>query len=141
MESQPAHILVLIYDWGFIPKYNWYSGDTYLSLDDPSALAQEWSNFKCNKIYEVQKELDRDFHLYGYTDRIAVYGPRPSARRLIGKRRIVKDPRLMIAKDRVPIFLLISYCALCNDYGVFHEHEQYENNSDPLDYDNYVDTD
>nr|POE98106.1 hypothetical protein CFP56_43239 [Quercus suber] len=115
--------------------------DTYLSLDDPSALAQEWSNFKCNKIYEVPKDLDRDFHLYGYTDRIAVYGPRPLARWLIGKRRIVKDPRLMTAKECVPVFLLISYCALCNDYGVLHEHEQYEDNTDPLDYDNYTDTD
>ena len=95
----------------------------------------------CNKIYEVEKELDRGFHLYGYTDRIAVYGPRPSAGRLIGKKRIVKDPRLMTAKDHVPVFLLISYCALCNDYGVLHEHEQYEDNSNPLDYDNYVDTD
>ena len=87
----------------------------------------------CNKIYEVQNELDRGFHLYGYTDRIAVYGPRPSTRRLIGKGRIVKDPWLMIAKDHVPVFLLISYCPLCNDYGVLHEHEQCE--------DNYVDTD
>nr|POF21756.1 hypothetical protein CFP56_71506 [Quercus suber] len=115
MDSQPTHFLVLIYDWGFIPEYNWYSGDTYLSLNDPSAPAQEWSNFKCNKIYKVQKDLDRDFHLYGYTDRIAVCGPRPSTRRLIGKRRIVKDPKLMTAKDRVLVFLLISYCALCND--------------------------
>ena len=55
---------------------------------------------------------------------------------LLGKRRIVKDPRLMTTKDRVPIYLLISYCALCNDYEVLHEHEQYEDNSDPLDYDN-----
>ncbi|KAK7826626.1 o-acyltransferase wsd1 [Quercus suber] len=86
-------------------------------------------------------DTNRDFHLCGYTDRIAVYGPRPSARRLIGKRRIVKDPRLMTAKDHVPVFLLISYCALCNDYGVRHEHEQYEDNTDPLDYDNYADTD
>ena len=39
MEAQPAHILVLINDWGCIPKYNWYIGDTYLSLDDPCALA------------------------------------------------------------------------------------------------------
>ena len=110
-----------------------------MSLDDLDALAKEWSNFMCNKIYEVQKELDRGFHLYGYTNRIAMYGLRPSAGRLIGKRRIVKDPRLMTAKDRVPVFLLISYCALCNEYGVLHE--QYEDNSDPLDYDNYADTD
>ena len=95
----------------------------------------------CNKIYEIQKELDRGFLLYGYTDRIAVYGPRPSARRLIGKRRIVKDPRLMIAKDHVLVFLLLSFCPLCNDYGVLHEHEQYEDNSDLLDYNNYADTD
>ena len=115
METQPAHILVLIYDWGCIPEYNWYTGDTYLSLDDPGALAQEWSNFMYNKIYEVQNELDRGFHLYGYTDKIAVYGPRPSARRLIGKKRIAKDPRLMTAKDHVPVFFLISYCPLCND--------------------------
>ena len=47
----------------------------------------------------------------------------------------------MTAKDHVPIYLLISYCALCNSYGVLHEHEQYEDNSDPLDYDNYADTD
>ena len=141
MEAQPAHILVLIHDWGCIPEYNWCTGDTYLSLDDPSALAQEWSNFMSNKIYDVQKELDREgFHLYGYTNRIAVYGPRPSTRRLIGQRKIVKDPRLMTAKDRGPIYLLISYCALCNSYGVHHEHEQYEDNSDPLDYDNYTDT-
>nr|POF27182.1 hypothetical protein CFP56_08552 [Quercus suber] len=118
-----------------------YTGDTYLSLDNPGALAQEWSNFMSNKIYDVQKELDKGFHLYGYTNRIAMYGPRPSARRLIGKRRIVKDPRQMTAKDRVPIYLLISYYSLCNDYGVLHEHEQYEDNSDPLDYDNYADTD
>nr|POF24498.1 hypothetical protein CFP56_29523 [Quercus suber] len=41
MEAQPAHILVLIHDWGCITEYNWYTGDTYLSLDDPGALAQE----------------------------------------------------------------------------------------------------
>ena len=52
-----------------------------------------------NKIYEVQKELDRGFHLYGYTNKIAVYDPRPSARRLFGKRKIVKDPRQMTTKD------------------------------------------
>ena len=93
-----------------------------------------------NKIYEVQKELDRGFHLYGYTNRIAVYGPRPSARRLFGKTKIVKDPRIMTAKNRVPIYLPISYCVLCSNHGVIHEHKQYEDNSDPLDYDNYVDT-
>ena len=49
MEAQLAHILVL---WGCIPEYNWYTGDIYLSLDDPGALAQEWSNFMSNKIYE-----------------------------------------------------------------------------------------
>ena len=75
------------------------------------------------RFMKYKKELDKGFHLYGYTDRIAVYGPRPSARRLIGKRRIVEDPRLMTAKDHVPIFLLISFCPLCNDYGVLHEHE------------------
>uniref|UniRef100_A0A7N2LQU5 F-box associated beta-propeller type 1 domain-containing protein n=1 Tax=Quercus lobata TaxID=97700 RepID=A0A7N2LQU5_QUELO len=112
MEAQPAHILILIHDWCGILEYNWYTGDTYLSLDDPGALAQEWSNFMSNKIYEEQKELDRSFHLYGYTDRIAVYGPRPSAGRLIGKRRIVKDPRLMTARDHVPVSVPISYCAL-----------------------------
>ena len=141
MEARPAHMLVLIHDWGYIPKYNWSIGDTYLSLDDPDALAQEWSNFMSNKIYEVQKELDRGFHLYGYTNRIAVYGPSPLARRLIGKRKIVKDPRLMTTKDHVPIYLPISYCVLCSNYGVIHKHEQYEDNSNPLDYDNYTDTD
>ena len=39
MEAQPVHILVLIHDQGCIPKCNWYTGDTYLSLDDPSTLA------------------------------------------------------------------------------------------------------
>ena len=93
-----------------------------------------------NKIYEVQKELGRGFHLYGYTNRIAVYGPRPSARRFIGKQKIAKDARLMTTKDCVPIYLFISYCVLCGNYGVIHEHEQYEDNSDPLDYDDYADT-
>ena len=82
MEVQPAHILVLIHDWGCIPEYNQYTGDTCLPLDDLDALAQEWSNFMSNKIYEIHKELDRGFHLYSYTNRIAVYGPRPSAVRI-----------------------------------------------------------
>ena len=141
MEARPVHILALIHDWDCIPEYNWYTGDTYLSLEDPNALAQEWSNFMSNKIYEVQKELDRRFHLYSYTNRIAVYGLRPSARRLFGKRKITKDPRLMTIKDRVSIYVPISYCVLCSNYGVIHEHEQYEDNSDSLDYDNYTDTD
>ena len=123
MEAQLVHILVLIDDWGCTLDYNWYTRDTYLSLDDPDALAQEWSNFISSQIYEVQKELDRDFHLYGYTNRIAVYGPRPSARRLIGKRKIAKDPRLMTRKDCVPLFLPIPYCVLCGNYGTIHEHE------------------
>ena len=46
-----------------------------------------------------------------------------------------------MAKDCVPIYLPISYCVLCSNYGVVHEHEQYEDNSDPLGYDNYVYTD
>ena len=141
MEAQPAHVLVLIHDWGGIPECNWYTGDTYLSLDDPDALAQEWSNFMSNKIYEIQKELDRGFHLYSYTNRIVVYDPRPSTRRLFGKIKIAMDPRIMSAKDHVPIYLPISYCVLCSNYGVVHEHEQYEDNSDPLDYDNYANTD
>ena len=94
-----------------------------------------------NKIYEIQKELDRGFHLYSYTNKIVVYGPRPFARKLFGRRKIVKDPRMMTAKDRVPIHLPISYGVLCSNYGVVHEHEQYENNSNSLDYDNYADTD
>ena len=107
MEMQPVHILVLIHDWGCIPEYNWYTGDTYLPLDDPDALAKEWSNFMSNKIYEIEKELDRGFHLYSYNNRISVYGPRPSARRLFGRRKNVKDPRQMTAKDHVPIYLPI----------------------------------
>ena len=54
METQPAHILVLIYDWGCIPEYNRYTGDTYLSLDDPGALAQEWSNFMCTRFMKYR---------------------------------------------------------------------------------------
>ena len=80
MEARPAHILVLIHDWGCILEYNWYIGDTYLLLDDPDALAQEWSNFMSNKIYEIHKELDRGFYLYSYTNRIAIYGPISSAK-------------------------------------------------------------
>ena len=53
---------------------------------------------------------------------------------------IVKDPRLMTAKDRVPIQLPISYYVLCSNYGVVHKHEQYKDNSNLLDYDNYADT-
>ena len=75
-----------------------------------------------NKIYEIQKELDRGFHLYGYTNKIAIYGPRPSARRLFGKRNIAKDPRIM-TKNRAPTFLPISLCVQCGNYGVIHEHE------------------
>ena len=140
MEARSAHILVLIHDWGCILEYNWYTGDTYLSLGDLDALAQEWSNFMSNKIYKVQKELDRGFQLYGYTNRITVYGPRPSTRRLIGKRKIIKDPKLMTTKDRVPIYLPNSYCVLCSNYGVIHEHEQYKDKSDPLDQDNHTNT-
>ena len=140
MKAQPAHILVLISDFSCSHDYSWYIGETYLSLDDPYTLAQEWSNFMNNRIYEVQKELDHDFHLYGYTNRIVVYGLRPSTKRLIGKRKITRDPRIM-TKNHAPTFLPISYCVLCGNYGVFHEHKQYEDNSDLLDYDNYANTD
>ena len=75
-----------------------------------------------NKIYEVLKKLDYDFHLYGYTNRIAVYGLRPSVKRLIGKRKITRDPRIM-TKNRAPTLLPISYCILCGNYRVLHEHE------------------
>ena len=61
MEARSVHILVLIHDWGCIIEYNWYIGDTYLPLDYLDSLAQEWSNFMSNKIYEIQKELDRGF--------------------------------------------------------------------------------
>ena len=47
----------------------------------------------------------------------------------------------MTIKDRVPIYVPISYCVICSNYEVIHEHEQYEDNFDLLDYDNYVDTD
>ena len=94
MEARPSHILVLIHDWGCILEYIWYTEDTYLPLE-LNTLTQEWSNFMSNKIYEIQKELDRGFYLYSYTNRIAVYGPIPSARRLFGKRKIVKDPRMI----------------------------------------------
>ena len=39
IEARQTHILVLIHDWGYILEYNWYTWDTYLSLDDPDALA------------------------------------------------------------------------------------------------------
>ena len=48
-----------------------------------------------NNIYNIQKKLDRGFYLYSYTNRIAIYGPIPSAKRLFGKRKIVKDPRMI----------------------------------------------
>ena len=106
MEAWPAHILVLISDFSCSPDFYWYTRETYLSLDDPHDLAQEWSNFMSNKIYDVQKELDHDFHLYGYTNRIFVYGPRPSTRRLIGKRKITKDHKIK-TKNHAPTFLPI----------------------------------
>ena len=46
-----------------------------------------------------------------------------------------------MTKNRAPTYLPISYCVLCGNYGVLHEHEQYEDDFDPLDYDNYVDID
>ena len=46
-----------------------------------------------------------------------------------------------MTKNRASTLLLISFCVLCGNYGVLHEHEQYEDNSDSLDYDNYADTD
>ena len=47
-----------------------------------------------------------------------------------------------MTKNRATTYLPISYCILCGNFGVLHEHEheQYEDNSDLLDYDNYVDT-
>ena len=45
-----------------------------------------------------------------------------------------------MTKDHAPTYLPLSYCILCGSYGVLHKHKQYEEDSDPLDYDNYVDT-
>ena len=47
----------------------------------------------------------------------------------------------MTTKDRVPIYLPISYRVLRNNYGVIHAYKQYEDSSNLLDYDNYANTD
>ena len=61
-----------------------------------------------NKIYEIQKELDRGFYLYSYINRIAVYGPIPLAMRLFGKRKIIKDPRMIQIERQTDRSLFIS---------------------------------
>ena len=50
MEVQLAHIMVLISDFSCNLDFYWYTGETYLSLDDLHVLAQEWSNFMSNRI-------------------------------------------------------------------------------------------
>ena len=117
MEARSAHILVLIHDWGCILECNWYIRDTYLPLDDPDALAQEWSNFMSNKIYEIHKEF-KGFYLYSYTNRIAIYGLIPSAKRLFGKRKIVKDPRMIQIERQIDHYSLAidNYSLAINHY-------------------------
>ena len=39
------------------------------------------------------------------------------------------------------LFIFPFHSVLCSNYGVIHEHEQYEDNCDPPDYDKYSDTD
>ena len=90
MEARPTHILVLIHDWGCILEYIWYTEDTYLPLDEPNTLAQEWSNFMSNKIYEIQKELDRGFYICSYTNRIAIYGQYLQQGGYLGKERLLR---------------------------------------------------
>ena len=68
-----------------------------------------------------------------------MYGPRPSARRLFGKRKTTKDHRIMM-KNCAPTFLPLIYCTLCENYGAFHEHAT-NFDLDPLDCDNYADID
>ena len=44
-----------------------------------------------------------------------------------------------MTKNRASTFLPIVYCTLYENYGALHEHEA-NSDPDPLDYDNYADT-
>ena len=71
-----------------------------------------------NKIYEIHKEF-KGFYLYSYTNRIAIYGLIPSAKRLFGKRKIVKDPRMIQIERQIDNYSLAINHYFTGDRSLF----------------------
>ena len=55
MIVQPAHHLVLIN--GYTHNGPWYEEDSYISYEDPDALANYWRSYFNNEIIDVTSEL------------------------------------------------------------------------------------
>ena len=75
MTVQPSKYLVLIN--GYTHQGPWYEGDSHLSYIDPYALANCWRNYFNNEILDTTKDLWKNYHFVGNTDRISVFTTKP----------------------------------------------------------------
>ena len=118
MIVQPAHHLVLIN--GYTHNGPWYEGDSYLSSEDPDALADCWRNYFNNEIIDVTSELWQNYHFVGNTGRISVYTTRSYSTALHTERIDYIKPRQLVTQkaDFEPIL----YCGFCNQYAKYREH-------------------
>ena len=130
MIVQPAHHLVLIN--GYTYNGSWYEGDSYLSYEDPDALANCWRSYFNNEIIDVIDELWKNYHFVGNTGRISIFTTRPYSTAFQIERIDYIEPRQLVTQkaDYEPIL----YCGFCNQYAKYYEHNcDYDLPWDPFD--------
>ena len=130
MSIQPAHHFVLVNR--YTHNGPWYEGDSYLSYEDPYALAGCWKDYFNNEILNVTSELQKNYHFTGNTGRISVFTTRPYSEAFHTQRLDYIDPRQLTTKnaDYEPLL----YFGFCNLYDKYHEHNcDYNPSWDPYD--------
>ena len=114
------HHLVLIN--GYTHNGPWYEGDSYLSYEDPYALADCWRGYFNNEIIDVTSELWQNFSIH----------TRPYPTALHTERIDYIEPKQLVTQkaDYEPIL----YCGFCNQYAKYREHNcDYDPPWDPFD--------
>ena len=133
MSVQLAHHLVLIN--GYTHNGLWYEGDSYLSYDDPFALAECWKNYFNNELRDVTGELWENYHLVGNTGRMTIFTTRPYSEAFTTQRLDYVDPSQFITQNAD--YELLLYCEFCNLFDKYHEHDCNYNGPEWDPYDGY----
>ena len=98
----------------------WYNGDSFLSYEDPLALAACWSNYYNNELRDVTGELWENYHFVGNTGRISVFTTKPYSE-AFNTQRIDYEGFPQYWSQNAAYEPLL-YCGFCNLYDRYHEH-------------------
>ena len=130
MSVQPAHHLVLIN--GYTHNGLWYDGDSYLSYEDPYALAGCWKDYFNNELLDLTSELWKNYHFTGNTGRISVFTTKPYSETFLTQR--LDYVNFSQPTTQNVVYKPLMYCGFFNLYDKYHEHDyDYNPPRDPYD--------